>query len=171
LAAACAAVPQTALLSGKEVLVADVPFFPQDEYQCGPSAIATVINYWYGKEKTARHLPFDQAVAHTYSPSARGVLGLDLMLYARKLGFDAKEREGSIEELRNCIDRGIPVIVLVDYGFSLYQRNHFMVVTGYTGASIVVNSGRRQGRHIAYEDFNKIWKKTAFWALIIKPSA
>jgi ABC-type bacteriocin/lantibiotic exporter with double-glycine peptidase domain len=168
---ACAPVLPVTPRAEKQARLTRVPFFPQEDYQCGPSAIASVINYWYGKENMGRSLPYEQAVAHTYSPSARGVLGLDLKLYARKLGFHAEERTGSMEELRGAIDRGTPAIILVDYGISLYQRNHFMVVVGYTGDSVVVNSGRREGERIPNGDLNKIWQKTGFWTLIIQPSA
>ncbi len=155
--------PDTTILSG-------IPYFSQDDYQCGPSAIATVINYWYGKEGLGRQLAFREAVSETYSPSAKGVLGLDLRLYARRLGFKAEEQTGSIDRLRELIDRGIPAIILVDYGMSVYQKNHFMVVTGYHRDSVVVNSGRREKEQIANEDLHKIWRRTAFWTLVIEPS-
>ena len=34
----------------------EVPFFPQEDFQCGPAALATVLNYWYGKAGTAKGL-------------------------------------------------------------------------------------------------------------------
>jgi predicted double-glycine peptidase len=149
--------------------VIDVPFFPQEAFQCGPAALATVINYWYEKTGSGKTLSPEAIAAEIYSPSARGVLGLDLELYARKRGFHTQQLAGAISDLKHGVDDGIPPIVLVDYGFSFYQRNHFMVVKGYSDGGILVNSGRKESELIAHEDLLKIWEKTGFWVLLVKP--
>ena len=51
----------------------------------------------------------------------------------------------------------------------LYQRNHFMVVKGYSASALLVNSGRNESERIANEDLLKVWKKTGYWMLLIKP--
>jgi len=129
-----------------------------------------VVNYWYLKGRSARQLSIETIVADIYSPSARGVLGVDLGLYARKLGFDVVDRAGSVEDIKRNIDLGVPVVILVDYGMLVYQQNHFMVAKGYTNDGIIVNSGREENQVILAEDLNKIWKKTGFWSLIVRPS-
>ena len=60
-------------------------------------------------------------------------------------------------------------MVLVDYGFSVYQRNHFMVVKGYGERTLVVNSGRQENQLIKDEEFLKTWKKTGSWMLLVTP--
>jgi predicted double-glycine peptidase len=146
-----------------------VPYFEQEDFQCGPAALATVINYWYTKNKSNKRLSVETIVDQIYSHSAKGVLGLDLEAYARKLGFNAVQPSGAIEEIRKSIDAKIPVIILVDYGGTFHQQNHFMVAKGYTHDGIVFNSGRRENHLISNETLQKIWKKTGFWALIIRP--
>ncbi len=71
--------------------------------------------------------------------------------------------------LKSSIDRGVPPLLLVDYGFSLYQRNHFMVVKGYSDSALLVNSGGRENELVANEDLLKVWKKTGYWMLLVKP--
>jgi predicted double-glycine peptidase len=164
---ACATTPPT----GDDVIIAGVPFFEQDEYQCGPSALATVIDYWYAKDRRGEFLSPEEIASHIYSPGARGVLGIDLELYAKRLGFQADQHSATPSRLREEVRKGVPAIILVDYGFASYQRNHFMVVKGYTREGIIVNSGRNEGEHISYKELTKIWKKTGFWTLSIRPSS
>lgn len=166
---ACGTMSQA--LPGDATLLADVPFIKQDDFQCGPSALATVINYWDIKVGTNRNISLERIVEDIYSPTAKGVLGMDLEQYARKLGFVTQCYSGNIEDIKRRIDEGIPLILFVDYGISSYQRNHFLVTTGYTGDAIIVNSGKRENEIIPAERLKKIWKKTDFWTLLIRPSS
>lgn len=150
--------------------IGGVPFFSQEAYRCGPAALATVMDYWYGKTGKDTWVLPEQIAADIYSPSARGVLAFDLERYARKHGFQTEQYEGSLADLRQRVDEGVPVIVFVDYGFSLYENNHFMVVTGYTKGGVLVNSGRRENQAISAGELDKVWKKNHYWALALRPS-
>jgi len=168
---ACAAARHGTPLPEGSVIINGVPFFEQEDYQCGPASFAAVVNYWYRKGSKGRTLSLEEAVARTYSPSARGVLGIDLEINARKLGFKAVGKAGTIEAVRHSVDQGAPVIILVDYGFLIYQRNHFMVVIGYGPDFVIVNSGRQENEIISNDDLVKIWKRTGCWSLFIEPSS
>lgn len=143
-------------------LIENVPFHPQTTYQCGPASLAGVLNYW-GVKVTP-----DEIAGEIYSESARGTLSIDMVLYAQGRGLKATQYEGDIEDLRKNIDSGHPIIVLVDYGFSFYQMNHFMVVIGYDEHGVIVNSGKDKYKFISEKDFIKAWKKTKFWTLLIR---
>ncbi|HYA31796.1 MAG TPA: C39 family peptidase, partial [Thermodesulfovibrionales bacterium] len=90
-------------------LVRNVPFFPQEDYQCGPASLAAVLNY-QGVSVTS-----DEVARAIYSPSARGTLNIDMVLYAQSLGLRASQYKGGLDDLREQIDAGRPLIVLVDY--------------------------------------------------------
>ncbi len=77
--------------------------------------------------------------------------------------------KGSVDDIKNKIDLGYPVIVLVDLGFWVYQQNHFMVVVGYDENGIIANSGRERLKPISLKNFIKSWKKTNFWTLLVTP--
>ena len=151
------------------VAVDGVPFFAQEAYQCGPAALATVMDYWHKKTGGGTWVTPEQIAADIYSPSARGVLGLDLERYARGHGFRTEQYEGGIDDLRKKIDEGVPLIVFVDYGFSLYQVNHFMVVKGYGEGRVIVNSGKRENQAISEGALEKAWKKNRYWTLVLRP--
>lgn len=148
-----------------------IPFFSQEAYQCGPAALAQVMDYWYRRTGKATWVTPEQIAADIYSPSARGVLGFDLERYAREHGFQTDQYEGSVTDLRRRVDEAVPLIIFVDYGFSLYQVNHFMVVTGYRKGGVLVNSGKRENQAISDTELEKAWERNHYWALALRPSS
>lgn len=143
-------------------IIAGVPFFPQEAFQCGPASLAGVLNYWGVSADP------EEIAGEVYSRSARGTLGLDLLVYAQKRGLDAYQYSGGIDDLKGKIDQGYPLVVLVDYGFAMYQVNHFMVVIGYGSDTVVVNSDTVEKRVIRIDDLIRAWEKTKFWTLLVK---
>jgi ABC-type bacteriocin/lantibiotic exporter with double-glycine peptidase domain len=111
----------------------------------------------------------EQIAREIFSPSARGTLNLDMILFAEKKGMKALYYKGSVDDIKSKIDLGYPVIVLIDLGLWLYQQNHFMVVVGYYENGIVANSGKDRLKPISLKDFIKTWEKTNFWTLLITP--
>ena len=158
----CAGQPQ--ILSPKTTrIIEGVPFFPQEEFQCGPASLAGVLNY-YGLRITPAEI-----AAEIFSRSARGTLDMDMVFYAQRRGMKAEQYAGSFEDLQSSVDSRRPLIVLIDQGFWVYQNNHFMVVVGYDKGGIVVNSGKEENKFISLDSFLKTWEKTKFWTLRITP--
>ncbi|MBI4687785.1 MAG: peptidase C39 family protein [Nitrospirae bacterium] len=144
-------------------VIENVPFHPQEDYQCGPASLAGVMNYW-GMNITPENIAKD-----IYSGSARGTLNIDMVLYVNKNGLEGLQYQGRWDDLKAKIDRGYPLIALVDYGFYVYQANHFMVLIGYNDKGVIANSGKKERLFIEKEKFLKIWGKTNFWTLWVKP--
>jgi ABC-type bacteriocin/lantibiotic exporter with double-glycine peptidase domain len=144
-------------------IIPEVPFFPQEIYQCGPASLAGVLNYW---RISVTPEEITQAI---YSPSARGTLDLDLVFYGEKKGLKATPYAGSVEDIKKNIDGQVPLIVLVDEGFLAYQKHHFMVVVGYGDQGLLANSGRERYRFYAWPAFLKTWEKTKNWTLRLTP--
>lgn len=163
----CASVAGVPDLGGGSSLriIENVPFFPQEDYQCGPASLASVLNY------TGVSVTPDEIGKAIYSESARGTLNIDMLIYARTRGIEASHYRGAWDDLRRKIDSGFPLIVLVDQGFSLFQANHFMVIIGYGDDSVVAHSGKHEREVIPREDFLKSWEKAGFWTLLIQPKA
>ncbi|HAM53638.1 MAG TPA: hypothetical protein DCP92_24200 [Nitrospiraceae bacterium] len=143
-------------------IIRGLPFYPQEDYQCGPASLASVLNYWGSAVS-----PTDIA-KHIYSRSARGTLNVDMVLYAEARGLEAFSYSGGLDDVRAKIEAGYPLIVLVDEGFSFYQVNHFMVLAGYSDDGVIVNSGRKEGKFIPTGAFLKLWERTKFWTLFIR---
>ena len=153
----CATVQNT----GQNYIIENVPFYSQTAHQCGPASLAGMLNYWGVKVSP------DEIAEEIYSVSARGTLDIDMLLYAQRKGLLATQYEGTIEDLRKNIDSRHPIIVLVGYGFSIIQKNHFMVVIGYNDQGVIANSGKDKEEFISKRDFLRSWEKTKFWTLLI----
>ncbi|MGD8236773.1 MAG: hypothetical protein PVJ65_11540, partial [Chromatiales bacterium] len=60
------------------VQLADTPFFPQQAYQCGPAALATVLN------ANGVSISPEQLVPQVYLPERRGSLQVEMIAAARR---------------------------------------------------------------------------------------
>ncbi|HNZ35620.1 MAG: C39 family peptidase [Pseudomonadota bacterium] len=130
-----------------------VPFIRQDTRFCGPASLASVMAY-YGA-------PTDQktVASSVYSEKLQGALITDLERYARSAGFETRTARGTEEGLKAEIDRGRPVIVLVDLGFWVVSKPHYLVVYGYDGEGFRAHDGYTPGNHYPYARFGEIWEK------------
>ncbi|MFB3886525.1 MAG: C39 family peptidase [Thermodesulfobacteriota bacterium] len=143
--------------------IENVPFYPQQAYQCGPASLAGVLNYW-GIDVSP-----EEIAEEIYSHSAKGTLNIDMVLYVEKKGLKATPYQGSFTDIKEKIDSGYPLIVLVDDGLWVYQQNHFMVLLGYYPNGIIAHSGKDRHKVIPLKDFLKSWERTRFWTLWIAP--
>jgi predicted double-glycine peptidase len=144
------------------IIIDNVPFYPQEKYQCGPASLAGVLNFW-GVNATP-----EEIAGEIFSRTARGTLNIDMLLYAQRAGLYAKQYAGSWHDLTKKIDSGYPLIVLVNFGVSFFQANHFMVVIGYNNDGVIVNSEKTEKMFISKDRFLRIWEKTNYWTLLIK---
>jgi ABC-type bacteriocin/lantibiotic exporter with double-glycine peptidase domain len=145
------------------VIIEEVPFFPQLDYQCGPASLAGVLSY-YGD-----HVGPDEIAEAIYRENIRGTVSLDMVLYVRNRGFASKWYKGSTDDIIRAVDRGNPVIVMIDLGFSLARAYHYMVITGYSFKGVIANTGTSPQKLISWEKFMSQWDKTHNWTLLITP--
>lgn len=130
-----------------------VPFIKQDSRFCGPASLASVMTY-YGVATDQKTI-----AAAVYSEKLQGALITDLERYARDAGFETRSGRGTAEGLKAQIDRQRPVIVLVDLGFWVAVRPHYLVVYGYDGEGFKAHDGYTPGNRYAYDRFSEIWGK------------
>jgi ABC-type bacteriocin/lantibiotic exporter with double-glycine peptidase domain len=150
--------------SVKDRIIPNVPFFPQEMYQCGPASLAEIFHFW-GK----KIFP-EEIASEIYSKSARGTLTLDMVLFPERNGFAARQFKGDISAIQKNIDAGYPLVVMVDLGFSFYQKNHFLVIFGYNENGLYGHSGKEESKFLPIKSFLKTWEKTNFWTLLITPN-
>lgn len=144
-------------------VVAGVPFHAQEDHQCGPAALAMVLNH-HGDMAT----PEDIAQA-IFRKDLRGTVSLDLALYPRGRGFATRFFRGTAAEIVTAVDTGKPLVVMVDEGLGGIHVFHYMVVVGYEPEGVLVNSGRRRGQRIPWREFLSGWSGAESWTLLVEP--
>jgi ABC-type bacteriocin/lantibiotic exporter with double-glycine peptidase domain len=149
--------------SAKGRFIPNVPFFPQEIYQCGPACLSEVFHYW-GKKISP-----EEIASEIYSKSAKGTLTLDMVLFPERNGFTAKQFKGDIGAIQKNIDEGYPLVIMVDLGFSFYKKNHFLVIFGYNEDGFYAHTGKEESKFLPIKSFLKTWEKTNFWTLLITP--
>ncbi len=147
--------------------IGNVPFYRQEESSCGPAALASVASFW------GRQVSLDQIKASVYVAELRGTLPMDLERYLGEAGFKTTSFAGTIDELKARIRRNVPVICLLDLGFGLYRRPHYVTVIGFDDVKkvIIAHDGLTANKVIGYEKFTKEWERAGNWMLIALPGA
>jgi ABC-type bacteriocin/lantibiotic exporter with double-glycine peptidase domain len=138
-----------------------VPFIKQDSQFCGPAALASVMTY-YGAST-------DQKVigSRVYDEKLQGALITDLERYAKDAGLETASGRGTIGELKAELDRRRPVIVLVDPGFWVLSRIHYLVVFGYDSDGFTAHDGFTAAKRYRYDQFREIWDRTGNAYLLV----
>jgi tetratricopeptide (TPR) repeat protein len=170
LLAGCASIaPQSVALRDQpptglppRVQLTGVPFFPQEDYYCGPAALAMVLN-----AAGAKVTP-EQLVDEVYLPGRKGSLQVEMLAAARRHGLVAYELKPQVTDMLREIADGSPVIALENYGFDWYPVWHYAVVVGYDLNDFVVyrNTGVRERRDTPLPIFETIWKLDRYWSMV-----
>jgi tetratricopeptide (TPR) repeat protein len=145
------------------VHIFNVPFFPDNTDQCGPSSLASVLNFW-GKTVTP-----DELRAEVYAPSLNGTLPMDLLPAVRNRGLVGQVVNGDFDVLKEELRGGRPVIAYLDFGTRKHPIGHYVVVLGFDEEQkgLYIHSGLNQEKFASYKRFDRGWKDTDRWMLII----
>jgi hypothetical protein len=163
---ACAA-PQTKALRKLAVTppvqLADVPFFPQQDYQCGPAALASMLS-WSGRPVTPELL-----VPEVYVPGRKGSLGVELVAATRRHGRLMYPLSPTMEGVLTALEQGYPVLVLQNNGLGIYPVWHFTVVTGADRARelLWLHSGKTRQMAVSFSAFERTWARAGYWATLV----
>ena len=145
--------------------LSQTPFYPQLRYQCGPAALATVLNYY------AVGVSPQELVAEVYVPEREGSLQIEIVAAARHYGMLAYPLKPKLADLLSEVAAGHPVLVLQNLSFARLPVWHYAVVVGYdlTNSEVVLRSGTTRRWITSLAAFERSWSRANFWALVILP--
>lgn len=157
-------VPMPAQVPGDHETQVPVTFFPQEKYQCGPAALAMVLD-WSG----LRIEPSDLTES-VYTPSRKGSLQPALVTGARRRGRVAYPIHG-LDALATELEAGHPVIVLQNLSLPIWPRWHYAVVVGLDPDTdqVLLHSGLTPMRRMGLRTFMNTWRRGDTWGLLVLP--
>lgn len=170
LLASCVSPPQSAALLhatpaqlSDAVLVPGVPFFPQEDYQCGPAALATVLG------ASQIQVTPDDLVPLVYVPERQGSFQIEMVAAARSFGRLAYQLPPSLQAMFSEVSRGHPVLVMQNLGLDWYPQWHFAVLKGFDlkQGHVILNSALKENYELSLSTFERTWARADHWAVLV----
>jgi tetratricopeptide (TPR) repeat protein len=167
---ACAGTPQTQRLGieppaniPRSVELAGVAFFPQEEYQCGPAALATVLSA-QGFEVSP-----DDLVDKVYLPERQGSLQIEMVATARSYQQLTYKLSGQLDAIVQEVASGRPVLIFQNLSLAWIPRWHYAVVVGYDldQELLILRSGTTERRITPFSTFERTWQRGDYWAYVL----
>lgn len=143
--------------------IRELPFFPQEAYQCGPAALATLLN-----SRGIASTP-DSLVPMVYIPGQQGSYQLELLAASRALGGLAYTLEPSMDNLIQEVSANNPVLVLQNLSLAAFPQWHFAVVKGFDleRETVLLNSGIVEDYEVSMKTFERTWRRADYWAFTV----
>jgi tetratricopeptide (TPR) repeat protein len=149
----------------RRVELVAVPFHPQQDYQCGPAALATVLGH-AGVARTPQQL-----VDEVYLPQRQGSLQLEMLGATRRAGLLPYRLEATPQALLAELAAGHPVVVLQNLRLEAWPQWHYAVVVGYDRVErqFLLRSGQEQRLLMGFDEFDRSWARADRWAFVALP--
>ncbi|MES2886235.1 MAG: PA2778 family cysteine peptidase [Pseudomonadota bacterium] len=156
----CATLPPPP--AGEAVQLANVPAFAQEELQCGPAALASVLSA-SGVPSTPETLTAD-----LFIPARQGSLQVELAAQARLRERVPLALQASEQALIAALREGQPPLVLLNLGVRSYPIWHYAALTGYDPVEgYTLNNGKARPQTVARGTFLRQWQWADRWALTL----
>ncbi|WP_010629046.1 PA2778 family cysteine peptidase [Halomonas sp. KM-1] len=166
----CAATPRlaesTAQTLPRQAWVEDVPFHAQREYQCGPAALAMVLNH------DGVDVPMETLIPQVFIPGREGSVQPEMLATVRRHGRIPFVLNDSFDTLLTEIAAGHPVIVLQNLSLPAWPMWHYAVAIGYDldARELTLHSGEEAERIESFRRFDATWARSDRWAFVaLKP--
>lgn len=143
----------------ERIRVADVPFYPQEGFSCGPAALAMVLN-WSGLD--IRPATLSGQLASAADP--RKALTESANRYGR-LAYPVAGTAGMVSELA----AGRPVLVLQNLGVESQPLWNCVVAIGFDRpqGQVLVHGGTQAGKAMPLRLFERLWSDAGQWGLVV----
>lgn len=142
-----------------------VPFFAQDEFQCGPAALAAVLAY------RGLNITPEALVPRVYLPARQGSLQVEMLASPRSDGLVSLQLAPRLDDVLREVQAGNPVIVLQDFGVWPVPYWHYAVVVGFDRRRqmAILRSGLKPRQELPLPVLEYTWKGSEHWAMVVVP--
>jgi len=155
----CAASPPLAEGLSRDALrsieLSATPFYPQEEYQCGPAALATLLR------ASGVDVAPEGIAPEVFIPGRRGSLQVELIGATRRHGRLPYVLSATADEMVAELAAGRPVLVLQNLGAESLPVWHYAVLIGYdAGRNVaILRTGRTERQEVHWQRFAKTWHR------------
>lgn len=141
----------------------DVPWFPEDRFQCGPQSLASMLNY-AGIAADPASLKED-----VYVPGKQGSFAPEIRAAARTRGRLPYKIDASLAGLMHVISDGYPVLILQNVGLGFAPVWHFAVVIGFDRSEdvFILRTGPHYRHEMSSTKFERRWRLADYWAITL----
>jgi len=172
LLSACAGTPQSNRLSDQPPAgiatsheLTEVAFFPQEKYQCGPAALATVLD--------RQHIEVtpEQLVDKVYIPARKGSLQIEMIATARSYDLLTYKLASNLGDILREVASGRPVLVFQNLALEWVPQWPYAVVVGYDlkQQQLILRSGTSKRHLVPFSTFERTWQRADHWAYVMVP--
>lgn len=164
----CASLPPVNVADSgfpRQIELTATAFFPQEEFQCGPAALATLL------ASAQVDVTPENLVAETYLPERQGSLQAELLGAARRHDRVPYVIVPDLTAILREVRAGHPVLVLQNLGLSWLPRWHYAVIIGFDldQQSLVLRSGTEARHGVSFTTFERTWARAQKWAFVVTP--
>jgi len=151
---------------GCDCLKLKIPYFKQESwYTCGPACLRMVLSF-FGIART------EAEVMKECDTTELGTTTVKISTAAYKFGLKSSSlKNANIDDLKNELRKGRPVIVLIDPSY-LYGGvsgfGHFIVIVGFSDEEIIYHDPDvSEGEYMRINNsaFQNSWESTRCWMI------
>jgi Tfp pilus assembly protein PilF len=140
----------------------NIPFIAQEDYECGPAALAMVM------QAAGLNITAEALVPQVYLPSRKGSLQIEMLAATRRQGLVPYTLAPRLQDVLQEVAAGHPVLVFQNLSLPVYPVWHYAVVTGYDRQRnvMLLHSGRTANMEISLYAFERTWARGNYWAML-----
>jgi len=140
----------------------DTPFHSQVTDQCGPAALATILNV------VDVEVGPEELKSRIYIPERQGSLQMELLATTRHYKRIPYSIEPNVTAMLEELRSGRPVLILQNLGMKRFPIWHYAVVVGYLpeDKEFVLRSGDTKRHLMGSRSFLRAWHRADYWGIV-----
>ncbi|SEK21643.1 Peptidase C39 family protein [Roseateles sp. YR242] len=146
-------------------LSSSTPFIAQEDYECGPAALAMLL------QSSGKRINVQTLKPQVFLPGRQGSLQTEMLVATRRQGLPAYPLPPRLDALLAELAAGHPVVVFQNLSLEIYPVWHYAVAVGYDRErrTLLLHSGKTRRQEVELSVFERTWARGDYWAMTTLP--